>query len=282
MGMHAQLSKSTDDAIQIDQHLGSLLSYKPLPINHTPRIVGGEDAPEGGFPYQASLRNLFNSHFCGGSIITERWVLTAAHCTVGSSPLTMLVVVGTNQLRAGGDKYSVEQIFVHEDYDGELITNDVSVVKVSTPIQFGDKVQPIQLADQNTGEGADLILTGWGRLSYPGFVSDKLQMIALKSLSVEDCQGRYVFVNPVFDSQICSLTKYGEGACHGDSGGPLVENGKVVGVVSWGVPCARGYPDVYSRVYAFKDWIQSKINSTDTDSIKSIKYPYFGPYRFKG
>ncbi|KAI8429519.1 hypothetical protein MSG28_000152 [Choristoneura fumiferana] len=85
-------------------------------------------------------------------------------------------------------------------------------------------------------------------------------MINLTALSVEDCQRRFNGINPVFDTQICSLTKEGEGACHGDSGGPLVEGSSVVGVVSWGMPCARGYPDVYTRVYAYRDWILERIS----------------------
>ncbi|XP_014369518.2 chymotrypsin-2 [Papilio machaon] len=234
-----------------------------------PRIVGGEDAPESGIPYQASLRSNYNSHFCGGSIISQRWILTAAHCTVGKTNRTMIVVVGTNSLLAGGDRYTVETIIIHEQYNSNLIYNDVSVVKVSSDIEFGDRVQPIHLAYKDTSAGSDLLLSGWGRLSYPGVLPVQLQVINLVSLSVEECQRIYNNINPVYDTQICSLTKKGEGACHGDSGGPLVSDGEVVGIVSWGMPCARGYPDVYTRVYSFKNWIAAKISehSSDQSSI---------------
>ncbi|CAH2100317.1 unnamed protein product [Euphydryas editha] len=230
-----------------------------------PRIVGGEDAAEGSVPYQASLRSIFNSHFCGGSIISDKWILTAAHCTVSQSEYTMSVVVGTNRLLSGGKKYSVNKIIVHEDYDGLLIINDVSVVQVVGTIEFNDRVKPIKMPDEDTLGGADLILTGWGRLSYPGSLPDKLQTINLTALSVDDCQKIYSgVVSPsVQETQICSLTKRGEGACHGDSGGPLVEGDRVVGIVSWGMPCAKGYPDVYTRVFAFKNWIEEKTNITE-------------------
>ncbi|XP_022826886.1 chymotrypsin-2-like [Spodoptera litura] len=172
----------------------------------------------------------------------------------------MLVVVGTTNRLIGGDSYSVDSILIHEKYDSSEIRNDVSLIKVSRDIKFSDVVQPIELPVEDTGAGVDLFLSGWGRLSYPGSLPVQLQMINLTSLSVEQCQGVYQNINPVFSSQICSLTKSGEGACHGDSGGPLVADGKVVGIVSWGMPCARGYPDVYTRVYSFLDWIQPKIS----------------------
>lgn len=77
----------------------------------------------------------------------------------------MIVVVGTNSLLAGGDHYNVEKIIVHEQYNGNLIYNDVSVVKVANDIEFGDRVQPIHIADSDTSAGAELLLSGWGRLS---------------------------------------------------------------------------------------------------------------------
>ncbi|CAH0722252.1 unnamed protein product, partial [Brenthis ino] len=238
----------------------------PETFNKIKRIVGGQDAPDGGIPYQASLRSIFGSHFCGGSIISDEWVLTAAHCTIGQVPLLMKVVVGTNRLSSGGITLSVNKIIVHEDYNGQEITNDVSVIRVAEKIKFNDRVQPIRLPEADTAGGASLTLTGWGRLSYPGSLPDKLQIIKLSALSVNQCQEIYntsLISASVHESQICSLTKWGEGACHGDSGGPLVEGDRVVGIVSWGYPCARGYPDVYSRVFTFKKWILEKTNIAD-------------------
>lgn len=90
------------------------------------------------------------------------------------SRVTMKVVVGTNNLIVGGDRYSVETIIIHEQYDSNLINHDVSVVKVDEDINFGPKVQPIGLPEENTGAGADLVLSGWGRLSVSFFLNTYL------------------------------------------------------------------------------------------------------------
>ncbi|XP_060810685.1 chymotrypsin-2 [Amyelois transitella] len=245
------------------------------------KIVGGQNATDGGIPYQVSLRSLFNSHFCGGSILNSRWVLTAAHCTDGQSVYNVKVVVGTNSLTHGGKTYKAEKIIIHKDYDSNLIVNDVSVIKVTKDIEFNSKVRPIKLPERDTDEGAPLLLSGWGRVSYPGYLPDRLQVINLTAVSTSQCRDIFVGINEVFDSQICSLTRSGEGACHGDSGGPLVEGDSIVGVVSWGMPCARGYPDVYSRVYFFRDWILDNIDdeeeSTSTNTTPTVEEELSSP-----
>ncbi|KAG7306941.1 hypothetical protein JYU34_007064 [Plutella xylostella] len=236
---------------------------KSLLWRGTTRIVGGADAPAGAVPYQVSLRQ-FGSHFCGGSIISSRFVLTAAHCAEGSIAAFTKATVGSNLLNQGGKSYPVDKFIIHEDYDGYVIKNDISLAKLSEPIKFNINVQPIPLPEQNTEGGADLLLSGWGTTTYPGSTPNELQWINLTALTVDECQRRLAAINPVYDNQICSLTKTGQGACHGDSGGPLVADGAVVGVVSWGMPCARGYPDVYTRVYSFKAWIQKEMDENSS------------------
>ncbi|XP_012272593.1 chymotrypsin-1 [Orussus abietinus] len=221
-----------------------------------PKIVGGSDAEDGAYPYQVSLR-LKNRHFCGGSILNERWILTAAHCLSGFNESKISVVVGTNTLDEGGDVYKVQKIIGHPKYSSLLIRNDIGLIQVDTPIVFGDKVKPVQLPTENFKKNDyPAILSGWGTTSYPGDVPNKLQHITLSVIDQRECLNTSLRVT---DDNICTLNKKGEGACHGDSGGPLVADGVQIGVVSWGTPCAKGRPDVFTRVFSYVDWIKNHL-----------------------
>ncbi|XP_076664770.1 chymotrypsin-1-like [Andrena cerasifolii] len=221
-----------------------------------PQIVGGKDAPIGKFPYQISMRK-GGRHFCGGSIISPRYILTAAHCVAGvSNPATVTIHAGTNQLNSNGDAYQGEKIVSHPGYDSRLLVNDVALIRVNRNIAMSANVKPITLATgTKTYEGSSCILSGWGTTKAGGSVPNNLQYINLMIESKAKC--RQVHSN-VQDSHICTFTKYGEGACNGDSGGPLVVNGVQVGVVSFGIPCGVGKPDVYTRVSSFASWIKQQ------------------------
>lgn len=175
------------------------------------------------------------------------------------TPSLINVVAGTNYLNTGGDRYGVSAIFTHANYSSSEISNDIALLRLSSAVQYSANVSAVNLPSSNIGAGENVVLAGWGTTSYPGNVPNSLQQLNLTTLSVAECQQRQN-PNPVFDSQVCTLTQAGEGACHGDSGGPLVSSGNVLqGIVSWGIPCAEGYPDVFTRVYAFLPWIENII-----------------------
>ncbi|XP_015429021.1 PREDICTED: chymotrypsin-1-like [Dufourea novaeangliae] len=221
------------------------------------QIVGGRDAPVGKFPYQVSLRQNGN-HFCGGSIINSRTILTAAHCVAGLRNLKAVTVqVGTNQLKSGGVSYGVEKVDSHPKYNSVTIANDIAVIRLNADIHFTDLIQPIKLATSDVPEGGTVTLSGWGTTRNGGQIPNNLQEIDLHVYSQSKC--KLVHWN-VQASQVCTFTKSGEGACHGDSGGPLVGGGIQIGIVSFGRPCGIGYPDVFTRVSSFVPWIQSKMN----------------------
>lgn len=223
------------------------------------RIVGGKDAEEGQFPYIVSIRKPF-LHSCGGSILNENTILTAAHCVAYDNSNDVNVVTGSTTLNKGGDTYTVKEIYSHENYSSSDIQNDVAILKLDTSIQFNDKVQLIKLENSHTDVERNVTLCGWGTKKLGGSTPNELQYIELQTITVNECIQKHDENSPpVIDSEICSFTEEGQGACHGDSGGPLVADGVQVGIVSWGRPCAEGYPDVYTRVSSFIDWITERL-----------------------
>ncbi|XP_038209473.1 chymotrypsin-2-like, partial [Zerene cesonia] len=96
---------------------------------------------------------------------------------------------------------------------------------------------------------------------------DKLQMLAVQTIPIQQCKEIHrtqVRIYPVStDKQVCTLKERGKGACFGDSGGPLAANDTLIGIVSWGSPCANGYPDVFTSVYAYRDWIENNIANNE-------------------
>ncbi|XP_066599529.1 chymotrypsin-2-like [Prorops nasuta] len=232
---------------------GAVLCAYGLPSG---RIVGGEFAPEGKYPYQVSLRYK-DRHVCGGSIIDKRYILTAAHCLLFKREEYISIVAGITCLDEDGDEYDVESYLIHPDYHSDGQVHDIGIIKLDKDMNFTDKVKPIEpLSEEPTEEIYNVTLTGWGYVSAIGPVSNHLKEIHLITTTEKTCKDVFDKVNKY---HICTLTERGEGACHGDSGGPLVNNqGKQVGIVSYGDPCARGIPDVYTRVSPHYQFILDK------------------------
>ncbi|XP_044004079.1 chymotrypsin-2-like [Aphidius gifuensis] len=217
----------------------------------TTKIVGGHDATVGKYPYQVSLQTSFGYHRCGGSIINKKWILTAAHCFQRTKPSDVLIMVGSNSLINPGKIYKVEKIIIN-DFNPVKRTGDVALIKSLDDIKFDEFVQPINITSKNYDEaGYSVVLTGWGH-NANRTRSDQLQEIELQIDNQYHCHR----VWRITDGEICTLSKIKEGACRGDSGGPLVADGVQIGIVSYGEPCAKGIPDVFTRVYYYRDWIE--------------------------
>uniref|UniRef100_A0A1B0CNV3 Putative trypsin-like serine protease n=1 Tax=Lutzomyia longipalpis TaxID=7200 RepID=A0A1B0CNV3_LUTLO len=228
------------------------------------RIIGGEDAVVGQGKYQVSLRTLMNQHFCGGAILTSTWVVTAGHCTLGRKPGEFQAAVGSLSIHEGTG-HRVGYVFRHPDFDAHSLTDDIALLETETPIVFNDLVQPAVLSERVIPEGMEALLTGWGQLEYPGSVSRTLQALRMVTMTNEECHERHsidVYSPPIRDSNICAFRE-NAGACMGDSGSPLVLGNELVGIVSWGVPCAKNFGDVFTRISSYRSWIIHSINSKD-------------------
>lgn len=226
------------------------------------RVVGGVNAAPNQIPYIASLRRPNGNHFCGASIIRPAWVLSAAHCTEGFANNEVGVVVGSVLLNAGGVSHQSDLIVNHPEYNRARLTNDISVVRVSTPFSYSAAVQPIGIGNVRI-ETATATVSGWGLTQHQGTIPNNLQTLQTAVITNEVCRSSHNIINRQFvhDNVICTFTRAGEGVCQGDSGGSLVIGNYVVGVPSWVIPCGAGFPDAYARVSSHNSWIVSVVGA---------------------
>ncbi|XP_055923221.1 trypsin-like [Eupeodes corollae] len=222
------------------------------------RIVGGEPTTIEKFPYQVSLQK-GGSHFCGGSLYSPDIIITAAHCLQSYKPSEIKVRLGSANYKSGGELVSVKRFKYHEGYNSSIMINDVAVIKLSTPVRYTTKIQPIKLAESNPKTGTPAVVSGWGTEKFlVGSIQKILQQVEVNIVSMSDCSSqKYKYGSQVRETMVCAAVEGGgKDACQGDSGGPLAADGKLVGVVSWGNMCARkDYPGVYSSVADLRSWI---------------------------
>ncbi|XP_043835740.1 serine protease 38 [Dromiciops gliroides] len=237
------------------------------------KILGGQDALQGKWPWQVSL--FFRGfHICGGSILNMNWVLTAAHCFDQSLNLLNYfeVYAGFTDLKMKkyGQQREIRQVIIHPKF---RVThpngNDIALVQLSSSLKFNSLILPICLPNSTINlQSMDTCwVTGWGKIIQSGPMVDQLQEIQVPLLDQFLCQIIYGSTFLIQEDMICAtdLSLY-KSPCQGDSGGPLVcefnDTWVQIGVVTWGRGCTVPlFPGVFARVPFFSRWIKRTMKS---------------------
>ncbi|XP_056654216.1 transmembrane protease serine 12-like isoform X2 [Monodelphis domestica] len=234
------------------------------------RIVGGQKAELGGWPWMVSLQVMIfpkYTHLCGGSLISENWILTAAHCLKEySGPKNWRAVIGINNLskqHQNTKKIQIKTIIIHPEFNPDTYANDIALFYLTSVVSYSDYIQPIclpffkELLSWNASTRC--FVSGWGKTSEE---EAELHYIPWEACNSEESYGGRVAV-----TSFCAGEEDGVAdTCMGDSGGPLMcylpDAGKfyLMGITSYGHGCARkNYPGVYVRVQLFRTWMINQL-----------------------
>tara|TARA_Y100001972_G_scaffold26576_1_gene32630 strand:+ start:1136 stop:2440 length:1305 start_codon:yes stop_codon:yes gene_type:complete len=248
-----------------------------------PFIVGGEEVnpacPNCKYDFMVSLQQ--GGHFCGGSLVREDWVITAAHCVQGNNN-GLQVKIGLHNVNgtAGSITRNVDQVIVHPQYSGWSLNNDYALLHLSQPVT---NFEPIKLCTDTSHDEEPVIATtmGWGATQSGGWGSSILLEV---DVPIDDSCGNYSN-SDITNHMVCAgYDGGGYDSCQGDSGGPLIMTNsdgeyELIGIVSWGYGCAEaGYPGVYSKIHSRLDWFFGYIGEPEDE----FEVELYGDVNFDG
>nr|XP_002736238.2 PREDICTED: uncharacterized protein LOC100377031 [Saccoglossus kowalevskii] len=247
-----------------------------IPSGGVPRVVNGEDASNGDWPWQVSLRDDDDIAQCGGTIISRTWILTAAHCLEVNIARVVAGITHFNDKHEYRQDVDVKNRYEHTEWDLSSYSNDIALLELRKPLKFNIYVRPACLPPRNLTfvPGDYAWISGWGQTWDSNLNTPKhMQYARMPIVPNDHCKFDLITVT---DDMICLAYKdYFVGACFGDSGGPLSfeftpERFYVIGATSYGFSCAgHGDPLVYARASYFLDWYE-EIMGDDFRRLENI------------
>ncbi|CAH1185683.1 unnamed protein product [Phyllotreta striolata] len=241
------------------------------------RIIGGEAVePPNKYPFQAALYIYYGDlvALCGGSLINEKWVLTAAHC-IEKNPSKVEVLLGAyNQSQDHENSRQIflsQALFIHKDWDKRTLQNDIGLIKLPDSASFNKNVGLIQVASGTSKyDGQTGTILGWG-ITESGRESDVLMQVNVRIMSNAECRhSDPAYSSVIKSSHLCTDGTDIKSSCSGDSGGPLIVGNTLVGLVSFGPSnCLLGYPSVFTRLTSFYPWINETMQVNSSQHISA-------------
>ncbi|XP_055371669.1 transmembrane protease serine 9-like [Condylostylus longicornis] len=233
------------------------------------RIVGGKEATPHDQPWLAGLWRQ-GKLYCGATVLSRNFLITAAHCVYGFNHKEIRVYIGGHEIRKDYTEVTkIKNVYDHEKFDVVSFNNDIALIELEKPLEFGPKVQPICLPSATDTDYAGVLtsVSGWGRTGEKDKTSKVLNSVIVPIWSQEQCKEAGYGAKRITENMMCAgYHDGGRDACQGDSGGSAIAEGpsgsaEIIGVVSWGRGCARpNLPGIYTRVSNYMDWINDKIS----------------------